>query len=161
MNNTPTTQDHPGLVAPPPFLYAGSLLTGFLLNQLLPVKLLSKRTRVARIIIGAISAGAGVMLGNAAFGEMRRAKTNVNPTRPTTTIVSTGPYQLTRNPIYLAFTLLYAGISLLSNTFWTMLLLPFVLFVMNRGVIAREEHYLENKFGEQYLSYKRLVRRWL
>ena len=155
------TLDNPGLIAPPPLIYAGSLLIGLLLSLLLPVKLFPKRRRSAGVIVGAASAGMGVMLARAAFQRMQSAKTNINPTQPTTVIVTEGPYSLTRNPIYVALTLLYAGIGLLFNSFWTMLLLPFVLVIMNLGVIEREERYLEGKFGEQYLSYKRRVRRWL
>lgn len=156
-----TTPDNPGLIAPPPLIYASSLLVGLLLNLLLPVKLLSKRRRSVSLIAGAVGAGLGVMLARAAFQRMQSAKTNVNPTQPTTTIVMEGPYRLTRNPIYVALTLLYAGIALLFNSFWAMLLLPFVLIIMNLGVIEREERYLEGKFGMQYLNYKRSVRRWL
>jgi len=153
--------DNPGLIAPPPLIYAGSLLVGLLLNLLLPVKLLPKRRRVLSLIVGATSIGLGVMLARAAFQQMQRAKTNINPTKPTTAIVTEGPYRLTRNPIYVALTLLYAGIALLFNSFWMMLLLPFVLVIMNVGVIEREERYLQSKFGKQYLNYRRSVRRWL
>jgi protein-S-isoprenylcysteine O-methyltransferase Ste14 len=153
--------DNPGLIAPPPLIYVGSLLVGLLLNLLLPVKLLPKRRRGTGLIFGATSIGLGVMLARSAFQQMRRAKTNINPTQPTMAIVTEGPYRLTRNPIYVALTLLYAGISLLFNSFWSMLLLPFVLVLMNLGVIDREERYLEGKFGELYLNYKRSVRRWL
>ena len=153
-------QDNPGLIAPPPLIYAGALLTGLILNWVFPIRLLSKRTQGTRLTIGVICVGLAFTVVRGAFQQMRTAKTNVNPTLPTLAIVTGGPYQVTRNPIYLSLTLLYAGLSLLLNTFWTMLLLPFVLFVMNRGVIDREEQYLERKFGEQYLRYKRSVGRW-
>lgn len=163
MSETPNnaTPDNPGLIAPPPLIYLGSLLIGLLLNQLFPVKLLPKRRRGTGVIFGALSVGSGFMLGRAAFQQMRRAQTNINPTQPTTAIVTEGPYRLTRNPIYLALTLVYIGISLLFNSFWSMLLLPFLLVIMNAGVIDREERYLESKFGQQYVSYKRSVKRWL
>ncbi len=65
------------------------------------------------------------------------------------------------NPIYLAFTLLTLGIAAVRNTRWPVLLLPGTLLVMQRGVIAREERYLERRFGVVYLAYKQRVRRWL
>lgn len=83
------------------------------------------------------------------------------PFAPTTAIIDTGPFALTRNPLYLSMTLLYTGLTLIINTIWPLLLLPFVLVVVQRGVIEREERYLERKFGEEYLSYKSRVRRWL
>jgi protein-S-isoprenylcysteine O-methyltransferase Ste14 len=92
---------------------------------------------------------------------MQNAHTNVNPTRPVTAIVTEGPFRFTRNPLYLGFTLFYTGVTLLVNSLWMVLLLPFVLFLMTFSVIEREERYLERKFGEQYLAYKRRVRRWL
>lgn len=91
---------------------------------------------------------------------MKQAGTNVNPTLPTTALVTKGPYLISRNPLYLGLAMLYAGIALLSNLFWAILLLPIVLRIVNQGVIAREERYLENKFGEQYISYKERVPRW-
>jgi protein-S-isoprenylcysteine O-methyltransferase Ste14 len=66
-----------------------------------------------------------------------------------------------RNPAYLAMTLIYAGIASLANALWATLLLPVALLVIQRGVIEREERYLEGKFGEEYLSYKERVRRWI
>ena len=92
---------------------------------------------------------------------MRDANTNVDPTQPTTTIVTSGPFRFTRNPIYTSLTLLYIGIALIVNSLLTILLLPIILVLMNVGVIAREERYLERKFGTQYLAYKQRVHRWL
>ena len=92
---------------------------------------------------------------------MRRAGTSVNPTEPTTVLVMDGPFKFTRNPLYLSLALFYAGVATLVNALWAMLMLPIVLLVINRGVIGREERYLERKFGEQYIQYKERVRRWL
>jgi protein-S-isoprenylcysteine O-methyltransferase Ste14 len=102
----------------------------------------------------------GVLLARSGFQTLRNAGTEVNPTKPTTTLVVSGPYQVTRNPLYLSLTLFYAGISLLANAFAALLLLPIVLFIINRGVIDREERYLEQKFGDEYLRYKMRVPRW-
>jgi protein-S-isoprenylcysteine O-methyltransferase Ste14 len=85
----------------------------------------------------------------------------VDPREPTTAVVTDGPYRFTRNPLYLSMTLIYVGITALANALAPVLLLPVVLQVMSRGVIEREEHYLERKFGAEYLSYKARVRRWL
>ena len=91
---------------------------------------------------------------------MRRAGTNVRPDKPTTAIVKDGPYRFTRNPIYLANTVLYVGVTLLFNAFWPLLtLVPFFL-LLHWGVVRREERYLEARFGETYLDYKSRVRRW-
>lgn len=92
---------------------------------------------------------------------MVRAGTNVNPAKPATALVTTGPFRLSRNPLYVSLTLLYVGIALLFNAVMPWLLLPGVLWVVQYGVIKREEAYLEGRFGQAYLDYAAKVRRWL
>ena len=150
--------DNPGVIAPPPLIYAGPLAISLLLNLKFPMHFLPRK--VARIL-GLTLIGASVILVWRAFQRMSRAGTNVNPTEPATVLVTEGPFKYTRNPLYLSLTLFYVGISILVNALWAMLLLPAVLFLINRGVIDREERYLERKFGEQYKQYKERVRRWI
>lgn len=150
--------DNAGVIAPPPLLYAGPLLAGLILHLIFPRKALPNS--IARPL-GALGIATGLLLGSSAFQQLRRAKTNINPTQPVTAIVTSGPYRITRNPIYLALTLLYSGISLLANSAWALFFLPIILNVINRGVIDREEHYLERKFGTEYTDYKTYVNRWL
>ncbi len=102
----------------------------------------------------------GFLISFWAVITMRHMQTSLRPDIPTTTLVKSGPFRYTRNPIYLGFTGLYAGIACLANTLWPILLLPFLLVLMNRGVIAREEEYLTRKFGEPYIDYKTQVSRW-
>jgi protein-S-isoprenylcysteine O-methyltransferase Ste14 len=151
------TQDNFGVIAPPPLIYAGGLLLGLLLKKAFPIKLLP---RGVSLRLGGLFILLGVLLARSGFQTLRNASTEVNPTKPTTTLVVSGPYQVTRNPLYLSLTLFYAGISLLANAFAALLLLPIVLFIINRGVIDREERYLEQKFGDEYLRYKMRVPRW-
>ena len=152
------TQDNPGVIAPPPLIYAGGLFTGLLANRRYPVPFLPRGlTRV----LGWPLIISGLAIGTLGFREMKRAGTNVDPREPTTAIVTEGPYQFTRNPLYLSMTLIYVGISALANALAPVLLLPIILHVMRRGVIEREERYLERKFGDEYLNYKAQVRRWI
>lgn len=81
--------------------------------------------------------------------------------QPTTTIVKVGPYQFSRNPIYLAFSLFQTGVSLGVNDAWILITLLPAIAVMSFVVIPREERYLESRFGEEYADYKARVRRWL
>jgi protein-S-isoprenylcysteine O-methyltransferase Ste14 len=97
----------------------------------------------------------------AALGRFRRAGTPVETYRPTTALVTEGIYRRTRNPMYVALTLLYAGIGFAANSLWTLGFLPPLLLVMRYGVIAREERYLTRRFGTRYLDYQGSVRRWL
>jgi protein-S-isoprenylcysteine O-methyltransferase Ste14 len=151
-------QDTAGVIAPPPLLYAATLGAGLLAQRLRPAPLLP--ASLARPL-GRILIPASMILGLSAVRTMRHAGTPIDPAEPTQTIVSQGPYRFSRNPIYLAFTLLTLGIASVRNTRWPVLLLPGTLLAMQRGVIAREERYLERRFGEAYLTYKQRVRRWL
>jgi protein-S-isoprenylcysteine O-methyltransferase Ste14 len=103
----------------------------------------------------------GFAVGLLAFRKMRSAETNTSPYRPATGIVTDGPYRFTRNPIYIGFTMVYLGVSALVNALPSVLLLPLVLRLMRRGVIEREEHYLEQKFGDEYVQYKVGTPRWI
>lgn len=156
MNNE--LQDNPGVIAPPPLIYAGTLAIGLLLSRAFPVKFLP---RPIALILGIPCIVLASVLTRSAFQEMRRANTNIDPRQPVTTLVTEGPFRYTRNPLYSSLTLMYTGIALIANALWAMLLLPVTLLIINRGVIEREEHYLERKFGEQYLNYKASVRRWI
>jgi protein-S-isoprenylcysteine O-methyltransferase Ste14 len=157
-DDAPGNADNPGVIAPPPLIYAGALAVGLLANVLSPIPFLPRG--LSRVLGWPLIVG-GLVIGSLAFREMKRAGTNVDPREPTTAIVTGGPYRFTRNPLYLCLTLVYAGISAIANTLWAILLLPLVLLVMRRGVIEREERYLERKFGGEYLDYKAQVRRWI
>jgi protein-S-isoprenylcysteine O-methyltransferase Ste14 len=96
-----------------------------------------------------------------ALRVLSRAHTPVDPTKPTTALVTEGPFRYSRNPIYVALTLLYLGGAFLVNALWILLLVVPALVVLRYGVIAREEAYLARKFGTAYHQYTAQVRRWL
>jgi protein-S-isoprenylcysteine O-methyltransferase Ste14 len=151
-------QDIPGIIAPPPLIFAVPLAVTLLANWRWPAPVMSNRyARILGIVLGVVAIG----MNAAAFIQFRRAGTAVMPYSPTTAIVDTGPYRFTRNPIYLSMLLGYVGISLVANSVWPLLVLPLVLLVVQRGVIEREERYLEGKFGGVYVAYKSRVRRWI
>ena len=145
-------------VVRPPLVYLGSIALGVILHLAWPVSLLPRG--------GAPGLGATVVLlaiGLFVFAvrTFQAAGTPVPGNRPTTTIVRTGPYRCSRNPIYLAFSLLQLGIALWMNSLWLVLMLLASVALMSLVVIPREERYLERRFGADYLDYKRSVRRWL
>ncbi len=150
--------DTAGVIAPPPLIYLSGWLTGWLLNKVYPVSWLAGAVTWP---IGALLMACGVLCAGFAFRAMRRAHTPVDPYSPSTAIVEEGPYRYTRNPLYLALTLFYIAFAAIMDNAWPLLLLPLVLWTIQRGVIAREERYLEQKFGARYLQYKSRVRRWL
>ena len=153
-----TTQDHPGVIAFPPFIYGVPWAVGVLLHLVFPVHILL--SLVVRALGAALTVGA-LVLAVTGRRAMERAGTDPNPTKPTTALVVAGPFRFTRNPLYVSLTGLYVGLSLLVNALWPLVLLPGVLVVMQRGVIEREERYLERKFGDEYRRYRARVRRWV
>jgi len=150
--------DNPGVIAFPPALYAGMLLIGLLLNFVFPISFLP---RSLALVLGGLAIICAGTLVISAVRVMNRARTAINPSQPTTAIVSDGVFSLSRNPIYLSLTLLYTGITLLFNALWALVLLLPLLVIVQIGVVQREEMYLERKFGDEYLRYKQRVRRWL
>ncbi len=108
----------------------------------------------------AIIALSGVIVASAVL-QFRRASTSFSDFAPATHLVTTGPYRLSRNPGYVALSLLYVGIGVAADNLWIVAGLVPILIVMQYGVIFREEQYLERKFGEEYLQYKASVRRWV
>jgi protein-S-isoprenylcysteine O-methyltransferase Ste14 len=103
----------------------------------------------------------GVALAGWAIAVMTAAKTHVDPFRPTTAIVSRGPFARTRNPIYVAMAMMYAGGALAFDVAGALLLLPLAIVAMTLLIIRCEERYLEGKFGEEYRNYRDKVRRWI
>ena len=150
--------DNPSVIAPPPLIYAGALASGLLANRLYPIPFLPHGISRA---LGWPSIFARLAIGLLGFREMERARTNVDPYKPTTAIVAEGSYRYTRSPLYVGMTLMYAGVSARTNALLAALFLPAVLAVMRSGVIEREERYLERKFGDKYSGYKTRVRRWI
>lgn len=147
----------PDIIAPPPLLFVGPWLAGFLLDLLVPLP----RLPVVLRLVGVPLTAAGVALIVWFFVTMQRARTPIDPREAPTALVQSGPFRLTRNPAYVGWTLLYLGLTLLSGGRWALVLLPGVLVAMDVGVIRREERYLERQFGPDYSEYRRRVRRWL
>jgi protein-S-isoprenylcysteine O-methyltransferase Ste14 len=111
--------------------------------------------------LGVAAALLAVALFLAAVRTLRAAGTPVPGDRPTVTIVRTGPYRYSRNPIYLSFSLLQFGVACWVDSLWLVVTLVPVVALMLLVVIPREERYLETCLPSEYLPYKVAVRRWL
>lgn len=151
--------DHPGVIAKPPYIYFGFLLAGALCGFFYPLPLADK-AGLARIA-GAILLAAGVLLMSLCVRRFNKAGTNIPTNLPVNALVTEGPYRFSRNPIYVSMTAIYVGLGLLLDNGWIIALLIPLLLIMRYGVIAREERYLETRFGDPYRDYKTRVRRWL
>lgn len=150
--------DAPGVIALPPVIYLAGLVAGVALSLFLPAPSLPG---VARIPVGALLVALGGALVATFSGAFRRAGTAMDPREASTALVTGGPYRVTRNPAYLGMALLYSGIALLVGALWAFVTLVPTLAVVDRGVIAREERYLERKFGDEYRAFKARTRRWV
>lgn len=149
--------ESPGVVAPPPVIYLCGLALAFALDWIWPIALLPATIQyVAGIVLIAL----GFLVVAVAFRRFRRAGTNIEPYKPTTALVTDGLYGVSRNPIYVAMTGVALGIAAAADNAWVVVLLVPTLVVLRYGVIAREERYLEGKFGDEYRRYKATVRRW-
>jgi protein-S-isoprenylcysteine O-methyltransferase Ste14 len=151
----------PGVRFPPPLLYLGGLVLGWALGRLGPALPLAINNVAALRAVGWALLVVGVAVSAWGAATFRAANTAIVPMRSASSIVTSGPYRFTRNPMYLGMTTAYCGISFLLNSLWPLLLLPFVLFLLVHFVIRREEAYLSQAFPTEYGAYRIRVRRWL
>jgi protein-S-isoprenylcysteine O-methyltransferase Ste14 len=151
------TRGTAGVIAPPPVIYLAFLGLGVAFEWLMPGAVLPGWVQW----IGAAVIVAGVALMFSFESAFKRVGTDANPYRPSTALATDGPYRFSRNPAYLGMAITYVGIALAAAAPWALLMLAPAMLVIQYGVIAREERYLERLFGEDYLAYKRTTRRWI
>lgn len=151
-------QDHAGVVIPPPLVFLTFLVAGIWaqsdwIDGLFPVGL--------GFYAGALLVLLALLILLASAVKFKTAKTSIEPWKPTSNIISHGPYGYSRNPLYVAMILTHLGIAAAAGSYAALLsVLPCVIFI-RYYVIAREEAYLERKFGAEYMDYKNAVRRWI
>lgn len=154
---TPAQVANRGIVRPP-LVYLGAIALGVLLHLAWPIGLVPAGMSAP---LGATAVLIAVALFASAVRTLRIAGTPVPGDRPTTTIVRTGPYRYSRNPIYLAFSLLQLGVACWVDSLWLVITLIPAVALMSFVVIPREERYLQTRFPTEYLPYQQAVRRWL
>lgn len=150
--------DVPGVIAPPPLIFLACLAVGLALRWRWPYRL---DPGGGSWVVGPALVGLGAILAGLAIREFLRARTSPRPDRPATAIIRAGPFRFSRNPAYLAMFLIHAGIGVWMNSLAVIAMVVPLFLIIRAGVVAREERYLERRFGQEYLAYKRSVRRWL
>jgi protein-S-isoprenylcysteine O-methyltransferase Ste14 len=146
--------DNPGVIAPPPLIYATAVVLGLVLDSLFPAYVLSVLLYGAdRVIVGLVLIGAGVVLAVAAAQAFRSAETNVLPSMPAVRLVTSGAFSYLRNPMYVGMALVVAGLAFALGSDWMLVALVPAALVVHYGAVLREERYLERKFGETYREY--------
>lgn len=150
-----------GVIARPPFLYLACLLLGFALDSVLPLPLTLPEAALVRWTAGGALILIGVSIVAAGFRNFSRAATPVPSNQPVRALVTAGIHGWSRNPIYVGMFVAYGGIGLAARSPWVLVLALPLAITLRYGVVAREEAYLERRFGDAYRDYKARVRRWL
>lgn len=148
----------PGLKFPPPLLVAVIIGSGYLIDLVVPLPVLSMELVW---LSGAALIVVALLIALTALFQFLEAKTHVEPWQPTTAIIKQGVFRYSRNPIYLAFCIATVGGGLVLNSWWVLIGVLPLIWLLQQLVIQHEEAYLERKFGKDYLDYKQRVRRWL
>ena len=145
----------------PPIIFLAAIAISVLSNVFYPLPWIGQPLSGILFVLGWLMIAAFVALNISAILAMRRAGTTVRPDRGTDHLVTDGPFSFTRNPLYLAGTMLVLGIGLVSGIVWFLLLAILAAFTVQKLTIEREERHLQARFGETYLDYVRRVRRWI
>lgn len=147
-----------GVKFPPPLIFLILMIAAYGVHYIWPISLPSslilKFIGVKLIILGFCI----IIIAATSF---KRVETSIEPWKPTTAIISTGIFAYSRNPIYVAFCLITIGIGVVLNNVWMVLCTAPSALLVYYVAIKKEEAYLEQKFGEEYVQYKNKVRRWL
>ena len=144
----------------PPYLVLLGLITSFLLEFLVYRNQIFDNSIIFRFL-GIILTIAAILLFVKSVRIFNSRKEKIHPRSISTQIFKDGPFQFSRNPIYLAMFVLLIGIGLTLNSLWFLYSGLVVAIMLHYGVIIPEENYLEKEFGKDYLEYKKTVRRWL
>jgi protein-S-isoprenylcysteine O-methyltransferase Ste14 len=150
-----------GVIARPPVLFLAALLLGLASDRLLPLPFALPEAGLVHWIIAGSLILIGLALAAAGIRDFSRAGTPVPTNQPTRALVTTGIHGWTRNPIYLGMFLVYGGIGVAARSPWILIFTLPLAITIRYGVVAREEAYLERRFGGAYRDYKARVRRWL
>ena len=154
------TDQGPGTPFPPTMLFVVGFLGALWVNNAVPLNIGGPDFESLRLVVGLVALFGGTALfwwGMATFA----GRTGILLQRPARQLVTFGPYQFSRNPMYVGFVAMYFGLALVFNTIWPLLFLPAIIALLVWVVISREERYMRATFGKEYEAYCRRVRRWL
>jgi protein-S-isoprenylcysteine O-methyltransferase Ste14 len=148
-----------GLPVPPPVLLLAALVVGLLLDWMVPLPGLSGVPWKARWVVG----GVILVMSLIGFGGLirfRQSGASPSPAQPVAALVTDGVFAYVRNPMYLGFGLTLLGLGVLRGGTWLVLASAALMVAIHFAVVAREERYLTDRFGQAYLDYMSRVRRY-
>jgi protein-S-isoprenylcysteine O-methyltransferase Ste14 len=155
---TSVRPDNPGVRLPPPVFYVAGFLIGLLIESRFPLPFFARPIGIA---VGLALAAGGILFIVTAIPTMLHGHGTLNTAAPSASLVTSGPYRVSRNPMYVGLVLLYGGLACVFAVVWALpLLIPLIIYTQF-GVIAPEERYLDRTFGDTYRVYRKRVRRWL
>ena len=143
---------------PPPLIFLGFMLLSGGIQHYWPASFSSS---IVIKIIGVVVIFSGLAIVIIASRTFRKVETNIEPWKPTSKIVTNGVFAYSRNPIYAAFCFVPVGVGLIVGSFWVVVSFVPAAIAVYFVAINKEEAYLEQKFGDEYLAYKNAVRRWV
>ncbi len=153
-------RDHAGVYFPPPFIYAGFFFLSLWVQSRLPLDASWQHSLLAKVIGWALIAISQLF----SFSAVRKffvTKNTLNPHKPAKSLATGGIYSYSRNPMYFGLLLLYSGLAFLLGNWWTFLLIPVLIVIVQLSVIKKEEEYLSSAFGKAFTDYRKKVRRWI
>ena len=151
-------KDHAGVYVPPPLIYVAVFFLSVLLQSFIPLEhsWLRLHSWIGWILIALFP-----LLAFTAIYRFIVSKTTITTIHPVKSLQTSGIYAISRNPMYLGLLFLYAGIAVFKGNWWTFILIPVLILIVQQYIIRREEKYLQRQFGNTFLSYKQKVRRWI
>lgn len=154
------SKTHPGVHIPPPLIYAAFFLLSVLLQKFWHFGVATLHTLAAHVFAW-LALAAWVWLAFASLRQFALTKNTIITVKPASSLQTAGIYAFSRNPMYLSLLCLYVGLGVFFGNWWTFLLLPLLVAVIDWYVIGREERYLRQAFGVEYKTNCQNVRRWL
>lgn len=155
-----TKQDSPGVYIPPPLIYALTFIAAIFIQKSVYIDDALFRLRLTR--------GIGILFLIAAFfflasslAKFFKTRNTVILIKPASSLQTDGVYAISRNPMYVGLLFIHLGITCFIGNWWNIILIPLLIFIMQAYVIKSEEKYLERAFGNEFIEYKKRVRRWL
>jgi len=153
-------KDNPGVVIPPPIIYIAIFVASLFIQKLFPLDRNFFYSEIAANL-GIVLILSAVVFAAPAMIQFIRSKNPIVPVKSASSLQTNGIYSVTRNPMYMGLLLLYIGIGITKGNWWTIFMIPLVILIVQFYAIRREESYLERQFGEEYINYKKKVRRWI
>jgi protein-S-isoprenylcysteine O-methyltransferase Ste14 len=153
-------EDNPGVSLPPPLVYGLFLGISLLLQKLVPLDKDFFNSNVSKIL-GFLLLAVCLVFDLPSLIQFFKTKNTLITIRSANSLQTKGLYSISRNPMYTGLLCLYSGLAMMVGNWWTVMFIPFVFFIIQVYVIRREENYLARRFGQQFIDYKKRVRRWL